>query len=272
MRGRCLTVSALPRPFLCLYSPKCLEKRSEKGYEQRSDRGFKPAYIRQRPRLTADQVAAADDGHRDQMRTLTHLDDTLANMFRLLANRGELANTYVVFTTDNGTLMGHHRWLRKHGSKQVPYKEAAGVPLIVRGPHAAGGIVRTNIVANNDIAPTFAQWAGVNPPSGADGRSIASVVSANPPASWRTALLNEQHMLKNESPAPNYDAVMTKRYTYVEYATGEKELYDRAVDPHELESKHNDPAYANTMAALSLRLQDLKDCKTDSCRTAENGP
>jgi N-acetylglucosamine-6-sulfatase len=232
----------------------------------------KPAYIRERPPLTADKVAAADEGYRDQMRTLTHLDDTLANMLDLLVDRGELANTYVVFTTDNGTLMGQHRWLGERGAKQVPYEEAAGVPLIVRGPDVPEGIVRNQLVANNDIAPTFAVWAGVEPPSGTDGRSIASVACANPPTSWRSAVLNEQHKLVDPSPARDYNAVMTKRYTYVEYATGEKELYDRAVDPYELQSKHDRPAYANTMAALSLRLHTLEGCKTDACRTAENGP
>jgi hypothetical protein len=65
---------------------------------------------------------------------------------------------------------------------------------------------------------------------------------------------------------------MTRRYTYAEYDTQEKELYDRVADPYELQSKHDDPDYADTMAALSLWLHALEGCEADTCRTAENGP
>jgi N-acetylglucosamine-6-sulfatase len=81
-----------------------------------------------------------------------------------------------------------------------------------------------------------------------------------------------EHPIHDPYVAPPYHAIMTQRYTYVEYhTTGEKELYDRAVDPYELESKHDDPAYADTMAALSQRLHALEGCKADACQTAENG-
>lgn len=80
--------------------------------------------------------------------------------------------------------------------------------------------------------------------------------------------------LDDFQPIPPYHAIITQRYTYVEYdnATGEKELYDRASDRYELESKHADPAYADTTAALSSQLHALEGCKADACRTAENGP
>ena len=89
---------------------------------------------------------------------------------------------------------------------------------------------------NNDIAPTFASWAGVTPPSFVDGRSLEPLLSASLPASWRTAFLVEHRRTPEEfsyvRAMPNYDAVKTTQYSYVEYETGEKELYDLTVDPH----------------------------------------
>ena len=230
----------------------------------------KPAYIRNRPRLTQDQIDQLEADHKSQLRTLAHVDDTLENMLDLLGDRGELANTYVVFATDNGTHMGEHRYLVPKGSKSTPYEEAASTPLIIRGPGVSRGVVRTQLVANNDLAPTFSAWASASPPEGVDGRSITPLLSATPPASWRTALLNERHLIKpDDSPSPNYDALFTasgKRY--VEYATGEKEFYDLRTDPYELINSY-DPT--TTPAGLASRLQALKTCSADACRTAENG-
>jgi N-acetylglucosamine-6-sulfatase len=231
----------------------------------------KPAYIRNRPRLTQDQIDQLEADHKTQLRTLAHVDDTLENMLDLLGDRGELANTYVVFATDNGVHMGQHRYLLPRGSKSTPYEEAASTPLIIRGPGVSRGVVRTQLVANNDLAPTFAAWASASPPESVDGRSITPLLSATPPASWRTALLNERHLIESDdSPSPNYDALFTasgKRY--VEYATGEKEFYDLRTDPYELINSY-DPT--TTPAGVASRLRALKTCSADACRTAENGP
>jgi N-acetylglucosamine-6-sulfatase len=236
----------------------------------------KPAYIRNRPSLTQDQIDRLKADHKTQLRNLAHVDDTLENMLDLLSDRGELSNTYVVFATDNGTHMGEHRYLLPRGSKSTPYEEAASTPLLIRGPNVPHGAVRPQLVANNDLASTFAAWARTSPPQDADGRSIAPLLSATPPASWRTALLNERHLIEpDDSPSPNYDAIFTatgKRYT--EYATGEKELYDLRTDPYELTNIYG----STTMpTGLASRLQALKSCHagaTDpavTCQAAEGG-
>jgi len=157
------------------------------------------------------------------------------------------------------------------GSKSTPYEEAASTPLIIRGPGVPRDVVRTHLVANNDLASTYAAWAGASPPDGVDGRSIAPLLSATPPpAAWRTALLNERHLVKpDDSPSPNYDAIFTAYgRRYVEYATDEQELYDLRTDPYELTNSYS----SLPTTGLASRLYDLENCVGNTCRLAEGGP
>ena len=200
---------------------------------------------------------------------MRQVDDTVGAMLDLLQRRGELDNTYVVFTTDNGTLMGEHRWFKARGAKSTAYEEAANVPMFVRGPGIRSGSTSGKLVLNNDIAPTFVRIGrGTPPPLRGWTKHAADLERKR--HTWRTAIMNERPR-EDISPIPPYRSLITKRYTYVEYATGEKELYDRSDDPYELNSKHKASAYTDTMAAFSRRLRALEGCESDTCRTAENG-
>jgi N-acetylglucosamine-6-sulfatase len=70
---------------------------------------------------------------------------------------------------------------------------------------------------------------------------------------------------------PEFQGIRTANYTYVEYSTGERELYDINADPEELNNlaKSADPAL---IAALHQRVDDLRNCAGDSCRGAESKP
>jgi N-acetylglucosamine-6-sulfatase len=230
----------------------------------------KPAWVRDLGRIGDHDRDQLKQLRRNQLRSVRQVDDTVGAMLDLLKKRGELDNTYVVFTTDNNTHMGEHRWFGDHGAKDTAYEEAANVPMFVRGPEIRAGSTSSDLVLNNDLAPTFVQIAGGIPPSFVDGRSLLPVWRGNNPT-WRTAIMNERPV-KVGNPIPPYHALITQRYTYVEYETGEKELYDRKDDPYELRSRHDDPAYAGTTAAFSLRLRALESCEADICRTAENDP
>ena len=131
---------------------------------------------------------------------------------------------------------------------------------------------------NNDFAPTFASWAGVHPPPFVDGRSLSPLLTTSPPATWRNAFLVEHRKFPEEfayvRAIPNYDAVRTPQYSYVEYATGEKELYDLNADPTELTNIYN--SASTVVADLHARLNALKSCagwdaSATSCKKAEDG-
>jgi arylsulfatase A-like enzyme len=241
-----------------------------------ADVSDKPKWIRELPRLSEEDRLMLSKWHRNQLRSLRSVDEMVGAILDLLQQRGVLENTYVVFTADNGTQMGEHRWWAEKGAKHTAYEEAAGVPLAVRGPGVPAGEVRSQLVLNNDFAPTFADIAGAHVPKEVDGSSLLPLMEGKASSEdWRTALLNERPLAGGYQeghliPIPAYDALMTNRYTYVEYGTGERELYNRQEDPYQLESIHKtaDPAL---LQALHAQLMTLKACSGKSCETAENG-
>jgi N-acetylglucosamine-6-sulfatase len=232
-----------------------------------ADVSDKPEWIRDTPRLRPGQIEALKEQHRDRLRSLRDVDEMVGDILKLLEDRGELGNTYVVFTTDNGLQTGQHRLTKK----STPYEEAAGVPLVIRGPGVPAGMVRDQLVINNDFAPTFADWADTGVPGFVDGRSFAPLLQRDPPAAsdWRTAILNEQD-LRQRFHIPDYETVRTKTHTYVRWKTGERELYDLQQDPYELENI-NDKAGPVTLARFKTRLQMLSVCRGSACRATE-GP
>jgi N-acetylglucosamine-6-sulfatase len=256
-----------PDRYATLYRTEALNPKPSFDEEDVSD---KPQWIRNLPRITDEERATLTDWKRNQLRSLRGVDDAVNAVLEMLQSRGELANTYVVFTTDNGTHMGEHRYWRFDGAKSTPYEEAANVPFVVRGPGVPAGVSRDHLVLNNDLASTFARIAGATPPSFVDGRSLLPVWAATPPARWRTAVLNERPPGGALHAMRTYHAAMTNKYTYVEYASGEKELYDRSADPYQLQSIHQ-TASSTTLTNLHNRLQSLKGCAMDACRRAEGG-
>jgi N-acetylglucosamine-6-sulfatase len=144
-----------------------------------------------------------------------------------------------------------------------PSEEAIRVPLLVRGPGVSQGVTRSQMALNTDFAPTFADLAGVIPPGFVDGRSLSPILSATPPATWRTAFSVEHRRSKEEYPyvctIPNYDAVRTASHLYVEYETGEKELYNLSKDPYDLTNRYAS-ATSTLRSDLRARLNALRGC------------
>ena len=214
--------------------------------------------------------------YRARLRSLLTVDDTVEAYVRLLSNKGELDNTYIFYFTDNGFHMGNHALpdiQQGKGGKNTPYTEDVEFPIIVRGPGIAPNTTNYNLVSNTDFAPTFADIANARPSSSVDGRSFLPLMKGqNVP--WRDALLVEG---KHNKPWPKgwlatYKAVRTTDYAYHYYPdTGEEELYDLKADPYQLQSRHDDPAYADVKVALRARLQLLKDCSGQACKAAEGG-
>ena len=225
----------------------------------------KPAWIRDEPRLRTKQISEARRLYRNRLRSMKDVDRMVGRIVGALRETGELSSTYVVFFSDNGYHAGQHRLLLP--PKRLSYEEDIKVPFIVRGPGVPTGATRSGMVLNNDLAPTFAEWARTNPLLPVDGRSLEPMLSPSPPSSWRTAFLAEAAP-HEQIGRPAYRAVRTKYYLHVRYANGEKELYNLNRDPYQLDSYYLEAGDA-LKERLRGRLSSLARCTGEECRSAE---
>ena len=115
------------------------------------------------------------------MRSLQAVDEAVAALVQTLQETGQLANTYVVLTSDNGFHLGQHRL---EPGKYTAYETDVHVPLLVRGPGVpAGGTVRA-LTSSVDLAPTLAGLAGTALPSGS-GRPLPGAAAPRPGVATR---------------------------------------------------------------------------------------
>jgi N-acetylglucosamine-6-sulfatase len=227
----------------------------------------KPSWIRNRPRLTAAQIADIDARHERRAESLQAVDDLVEGVVDTLKKPAPdgtipLDNTYIFFTSDNGFFHGEHRisW-----EKYRPYEEDIRVPLLVRGPSVTASSTTKKLALNTDFLPTFARLANTPKPTYVDGRSLTGVLDGSA-TNWRHAVLIEGPQYNT---VPPYRAIRTldanSQRKYVEYRnSSQREMYYLGSDPRELDNK-NVPS-----AGLAARLDALKVCKGDTCRTAEN--
>jgi N-acetylglucosamine-6-sulfatase len=218
--------------------------------------------------LSADEIAYIDELYGDRLRSLLSVDEMLEGLIDTLRKGGELDETYIFVTSDNGFHMGQHRLPE---GKWIVYEEDIRVPLIVRGPGVPAGQALDHLVLNNDFAPTFADLANAEPPSFVDGRSLAPLLTADPPGSaeWRSTFLVESARDGDGIRSrPAFEAVRTERHLYVEYESGERELYDLAEDPYEIDNRYAiaDP---DLITQLQARIAELRGCVRAKCRSAE---
>jgi N-acetylglucosamine-6-sulfatase len=213
----------------------------------------KPTKIRNLPRLNASQIADIQRKYRCRLESILSVDEGVKKVVQALAAKGELANTLLMFTSDNGFFHGEHRI---PGGKTRIYEESIRVPLEMRGPGVPHGERVGDLAINADLAPTIVDAANASPGLVMDGRSLIPVAQNPGIESGRELLIEE----------PSFEAIRTERYMYAEHNTGEKELYDLLKDPFELRSRHADPAYASVEAQLAARLHELQNCAGSSCR------
>ena len=176
-----------------------------------------------------------------------------------LAQTNQLKNTFVFFLTDNGYLLGEHGLHKKN----IPYEEASRTPLIVRGPDLPSGSESSVLVSHVDLPPTLLDLAGAFW-ADLDGRSLVPVFSkgGERPVAWREEVFVEDL-------GRGWNMLRTPGWAYVEWDDGQKELYDMYADRHQLHSLHANPDKADLIARLSARLDALKVCSGDSCRTSD---
>ncbi len=237
----------------------------------------KPSSIGRFNRISKEAASDIDDYYRQRLESMLAVDEMVASLVEELEAAGELDDTFIFFTSDNGWFQGEHR-IRK--GKNRTYEEAAHVPLFVRGPGVAPGSTVEKLTLNTDFASTFAHLAGTE--FVADGRSLAPLLRGEDPP-WRSAILleklpteesDEEGNEGNEEGNDNnkaFEAVRTETHKYVEYDNGERELYKLQTDPYELDNVYEmaDPSLLNDLRA---KLDALRSCFEEGCQEVEDAP
>jgi arylsulfatase A-like enzyme len=214
----------------------------------------KPGFVRKRPRLDAAAVAHVTALYRARLGSLLAVDRLVKGIAAELRRHGELESTIIIFTSDNGYMLGQHRLV----GKLLPYEESSRVPFVIAGPGVPAGAVRTQLAANIDVAPTILAATGARPGLTMDGRSLWPAIR-HPGATVHRALLIE------EPEVHPYSAIRTARYVYVDYRSDRDELYDLRRDPYELRNVEGTPRYAAIEGRLQRRLAALRDCSGTAC-------
>jgi N-acetylglucosamine-6-sulfatase len=235
----------------------------------------KPKWVRDQSLLSSAQRQSLKHEREERLTSMLAVSRNLARLKDKLRESGELSNTYLIFTSDNGYHLGQHRL---GAGKMSAYEEDMRVPLAISGPGVASGSAK-HTVLNTDLAPTIADLAGVTPGLAPDGRSLAPLLSEGrsgiAPEQFRRRFMEENWQGPVPTPtgpkpfpAPTNFAVRGLTFMYDRYVTGETEYYDLSRDPYELESKQVSRTYKDKLDTLRTR---LRGCRGAECRSAEGG-
>jgi N-acetylglucosamine-6-sulfatase len=231
------------------------------------DLSDKPRYLRRLPELTLDEREAEAEVTRQRAESLFVLDQQIGRTISELSHTGQLANTLVLFTSDNGYYLGEHR---KRQGKINLHEPSLRVPLIVAGPGVPRGR-RFDPVSTVDLAPTLAAYAGVKLPA-ADGQALNGLITDGDQG-WDRPVVTEGMMIGGRyatrhrlGPTPlNTRGLRLGRWKITRYSTGEVELYDLANDPLELRNLAQAPRYAGVLADLVDLYRRYSDCRQETC-------
>ncbi len=221
-----------------------------------ADVSDKPQYIKALPRITRAAQLGADSARRAQCAALRSVDRLVAAVIDSLAVHRGIANTLIVFATDNGYFFGEHRLMER---KSAPYDEATRTPLVIRGLGARMHVVDTNLVQLVDVSATFRAVAGL--PTGATGRDLRPTLATG---QWTTDALLFENVVPQAARESFSGAVRTHDWLYVESpAAGPggsafTELYDLRTDRFQLVNRAADPLLSPVVSALHARLLQLQ--------------
>ncbi|KAL7309932.1 hypothetical protein PS15m_010749 [Mucor circinelloides] len=237
------------------------------------------SYWKTLEKLNATLVEEFDEVYRNRLRALQSVDEIVGTIFERLEKSGELDNTYVVYSSDNGYHLGQHR---SYPGKCTNMEEDINVPFIVRGPGVPKGKISHTVSSHHDLAPTFLALANGDEfvPSWVDGGVIplTKALQKHPkPVSresfavefWGLTQMTENYPTAAPEGPNTYKTlrVISEEYdySYAVWCTGEHELYDLKKDPYELKNLYSN-ANAQLVNRLDALLLVLKSCRAESCR------
>ena len=200
------------------------------------------------------------------LRCVKGIDDNLGRLFKHLEVTGQLDNTIIIYTGDQGFMLGEH----DYQDKRWMYEESQRMPFLVRYPKSVPAGQRIDsIIENVDYGPTMLEFAGAEIPESVQGRSFKTILeTGKEPDDWKQEAYYRYWMHMAHHDNPGHMGIRTKTHKLIyyygcNYDGGYQtppgwELYDLVNDPKEMTNIVDDPASADLVKNLKDRLAKLR--------------
>jgi len=224
----------------------------------------KPAWLEEFPPLDEQQEQCLTKFFQKRVESLRAVDDLIGQIANALNDTEQLKKTVLIFTSDNGFLLGDHRIV----GKNVFYEESIRVPLIILLPDYPSEQTINQLVTNNDLAPTIVDLSNISPPMKMDGVSLVPLILNSEDIEWRNKILLEHFSVGWR---PNHFAVREDSTIFIKYEDSVEEFYDLKTDPYQLQSLHDcdDEFCKKILEKHRIDLEEIKNCGNGACQIIE---
>ena len=191
-----------------------------------------------------------NDSRRAYFAEINHLDHQIGKLTYALKRLGMADNTWLIFVSDHGEMLGDHHRRHKIGA----WEGSAAIPLIVCPPPGSAewgrGAECGTPVTLTDLAPTILEVAEASVPDGMDSRSLAPLLRADPPADFGREFVHGEH-----APAMHFVTDGCEKLIWNSFEGG-VHFFDLSADPEETRDRSEDPAYADRVELWKRRLAE----------------
>lgn len=195
-----------------------------------------------------------DSVYRDQLRCLASVDEGVGEVLDALKRSGQLDDTIVIFTGDNGYLMGEHG---QFDMKRYAYEESLRIPFFLRYPRLVKpGTKLQQMGLSIDVMPTLLELAGASWPGKFDGQSLAPILRDNS-TPGRDSFAAEYFEERTGRRVPSWQAARSREWKYIHYPENPamNEIYNLTSDPQEINNRIGDPAARDSTVVLRDRMR-----------------
>ena len=157
---------------------------------------------------------------------ITGLDGAIGDMMDALKRHAMLQDTVIIFTSDNGLLMGEYGM----GGKALLYDLASKVPCFIFDPRLSPdlrGRTVESLVSSLDITATILDYAGLAAPEEMEGRSLRPLVH-DEPVEWRKELFLENLYTGRDTPFS--EGIRRGKWKYIRMFDGKTRYTEQDVD------------------------------------------
>ena len=202
----------------------------------------------------------AREAYQQRIEALQSVDRGVARSVAALRRTGQLRNTVVMFTSDNGYMVGQHNLI----GKLYSYNDSQRIPVVMAGPGVPRGKRVRTAITNPDIAVTVASLARAVPGRQVDGIDIMPLLRLG----YRERVIPTEAYPVHGGTRPIYTGIREGTWTYTRVRRPgplREELYNRATDPWEVHNLAGRPAFASQLKRFRALDAQYRDCAGDTC-------